>query len=256
LSKSSASLDPPSASLGSLADAETRERHERLWQEFLQRPTVFVYEPRYLHIPGVVAMMTVQARITDRSIRRRLRRVVESLRETSCVEPYTEDYFHMTVVPPMLLTTKEHRPPLLFRDGFEVEALGPMREALRGYGPFEVKVQGLNVFRDVLVAVALDGGHSAEIRRRLAGILPELPDKYWNTLPAVPHISLAQFTGSAGVTQLRDAVAQLRDVYLGTLRVTRVYLVRSALRDGVFGELKKLAIPLSPKAARGEPAEP
>jgi 2'-5' RNA ligase len=245
LSKRSASLDPPSAPLGSVADAETRAQHERLWQEFLQRPTVFVYEPRFLHIPGVVAMMTVQARITDRSIRRRLRRIVESLRQTSCVEPYPDDYFHMTVVPPMLLTTAEHRPPLLFLDGFEIQALGPMRKALHDYGPFEVKIHGLNVFRDVLVAMALDGGHSAEIRRRLAAVLPELPDKYWNTLPAVPHISLAQFTGTGGIDELRDAVASLRDVDLGTLSVTRLYLVRSPLTEGVFGEPMRRAIPLT-----------
>jgi 2'-5' RNA ligase len=74
--------------------------------------------------------------------------------------------------------------------------------------------------------------------------VPELPDKYWNTLPAVPHVSLAQFTGPVGVTQLRDAVASLRDVYLGTLRVTRLYLVRSPLVKGVFGEPKRRAIPL------------
>jgi len=75
--------------------------------------------------------------------------------------------------------------------------------------------------------------------------VPELPEKYWNALPALPHISLAQFTGTQGVTQLRDAVAQLRDVYLGTLRVTRVYLVRSPLREGVFGEPKRQAISLA-----------
>jgi 2'-5' RNA ligase len=236
--------DPPSAPLGTVADADTRERHERIWQEFLQRPAVFVYEPRFLRIPGVVAMMSVQVRITDRSIRRQLRRVIEGLREASCVEPYPDDYFHMTVVPPILLTTGERRPPLLLPDGFEMEALGPMREALRDYGPFEVRIQGLNVFRDLLVAVALDGGHSAEIRRRLARVVPELPDRYWNTLPAVPHVSLAQFTGPAGVTQLRDAVASLRDVYLGTLRVTRLYLVRSPLVEGIFGEPKRRAIPL------------
>ncbi len=245
MSKRSASLDPPSAPLGSVADAETRAQHERLWQEFLQRPAVFVYEPRFLHIPGVVAMMSVQVWITDRSVRRRLRWVVESLRQTSCVEPYPDDYFHMTVVPPMLLTTREHRPPLLFSDGFEIQALGPMREALRDYEPFEVKIQGLNVFRDVLVAMALDGGHSAEVRRRLAVVLPELPDKYWNTLPAVPHISLAQFTGTGGIDELRDVVASLRDVDLGTLSVTRLYLVRSPLTEGVFGEPMRRAIPLT-----------
>ena len=239
------SPSPRSASPSSIADADTRERHDRISQEFLQRPAVFVYEPRFLRIPGVVAMLTVQARITDRSIRRRLRRVVEKLTEASCIEPYPDDYFHMTVVPPVLLTTGEPRPPLLQPDGFESQALGPMREALRDYGPFEVRIQGLNVFRDVLVAVALDGGHSAEIRRRLARVVPELPDKYWNTLPAVPHISLAQFTGPAGVTQLRDSVALLRDVYLGALRVTRLYLVRSPLIEGVFGEPKRRAIPLT-----------
>jgi 2'-5' RNA ligase len=255
LPKRSTSLDLPSAPPSRVADADTRERHERIWQEFLQRPAIFVYEPRFLRIPGVVAMLTVQARITDRSIRRRLRRVVENLGEASCIEPYPEDYFHMTVVPPALLTTGERRPPLLLPDGFEIEALGTMREVLRDYGPFEVQIQGLNVFRDVLVAVALDGGHSAEIRRRLASVVPELPDKYWNALPAVPHISLAQFTNAESVTQLRDAVASLRDVYLGTLHVTRLYVVRSPLVEGVFGESERRAIPLV-GSARGELVEP
>ena len=238
-------LDPPSSLASSTADAKTKERHERIWQEFLQRPAVFVYEPRIFRIPGVVGMLTVQARVTDRSIRRRLREVVGGLGEASCIEPFPDDYFHMTVVPPALLTTGGPRPPLLLRDGFEKQALGPIRAALRDYGPFEVRIQGLNVFRDVLVGIAYDGGHSAEIRRRLARVVPELPDKYWNTLPAVPHITLAQFAGTAGVTQLRDAVASRRDVYLGTLRVTRLYLVRSPLLEGIFGEPQRRAIPLT-----------
>ena len=245
LPKRSTSPDPPSAPLSTVADADTREGHERIWQEFLQRPAVLVYEPRFLRIPGVVAMLTVQASVTDRSIRARLRRVVNGLKAVACFEPFPDDHLHMTVVPPALLTTGERRPPLLLPDGFESEALTPMREALRGYGPFEVRIQGLNVFRDVLVAVAYDGGHSAEIRRLLADVVPELPDRYWNVLPALPHVSLAQFTSAEGVTQLRDAVAPLRDVYLGTLRVNRLYLVRSPLREGVFGEPKRRAIPLT-----------
>ena len=241
----SPSLDPPRRLVGSAADAETQERHERIWQEFLQRPAVFVYEPRIFRIPGVVGMMTVQARVTERAIRRRLREVVESLREASCIDPFPDDYYHVTVVPPALLTTGEPRPPLLLPDGFEKQALEPMRAALRGYGPFEVRIRGLNVFRDVLVGMAYDGGHSAEIRRRLANVLPELPDKYWNTLPVVPHITLARFAGTARLTQLREAVASLRDVYLATLHVTRLYLVRSPLLEGVFGQPQRRAIPLT-----------
>jgi 2'-5' RNA ligase len=240
----SLSPDRLSVLLGSAADAETHERHERMWQEFLQRPLVFAYEPRLLRIPGVVAMLTVQARVTDRSIRRRLRRVVDGLRATSCIEPFPDDYYHMTIVPPALLTTAEPHPPLLLPDGFEKQALGPIRAPLRDYGTFEVRVQGLNVFRDVLVAVAYEGGHSAEIRRRLAEVVPELPQKYWNALPPLPHISLAQFCKTEGVARLRDAVAQLRDVYLGTLRITRLYLVTSPLHEGVFGEPTKWAVPL------------
>jgi 2'-5' RNA ligase len=255
LPKRRTSLDPLSAPPSSLADADTRERHERIWQEFLQRPIVLVYEPRFLRIPGVVAMLTLQASVTDRSIRARLRRVANDLKAVAGLEPFPDDHFHMTIVPPVLLTTGERRPPLLLPDGFESQTLRLMREALRDYGPFEVRIQGLNVFRDVLVAVALDGGHSAEIRRRLAEVVPELPDKYWNILPSLPHISLAQFTTAESVTQLRDAVAPLRDTYLGTLRVTRLYLVRSPLVEGVFGEPSKRAIPLT-GSARGEPVEP
>ncbi len=244
--KRTTSPDPPSApASGAAADADTKARHERIWQEFLQRPAVFVYEPRFFRIPGVVAMLTVQASVTDRSVRARLRRVVDDLKAVACLEPFPDHHLHMTVVPPALLTTGERRPPLLLPDGFESAALGPIKETLRGYGPFEVRIQGLNVFRDVLVAVAYDGGHSAEIRRRLAEVVPELPDKYWNALPSLPHISLAQFTSAEGVTQLRDAVAPLRDVYMGTLRVTRLHLVRSPLREGVFGEPQRRAIPLT-----------
>ena len=163
----------------------------------------------------------------------------------SCLEPFPDDYLHMTIVPPALLTTDEPRPPLLLSDGFEKQALEPMRQALRGYRPFEVRIQGLNVFRDVLVAVAYDRGHSDEIRRRLAQAVPELPQRYWGALAPLPHVSLAQFTCTEGVTVLGDAVTQLRDVYLGTLRVTRVYLVRSQLREGVFGEEKRQAISLT-----------
>jgi 2'-5' RNA ligase len=248
LPKRSLFPNPPSA-LPSVeanaADADTKERHERIWQEFLQRPAVFVYEPRFFRIPDVVGMLTVQVQVGDRSIRRRLRRVVEGLSDMVCIEPLPEGHLHMTVVPPALLTRGQPRPPIILPDGFEEQALKPMREALRGYGAFEVRIQGLNVFRDVLVAVAYDGGHSVEIRQRLMEAVPQLPEKYWNMLRPLPHISLAQFCSTDGVTQLRDAVAQLRDVYLGTLRVTRLYLVRSELRDGVFGELKRQAIPLT-----------
>ena len=245
--KRNASPDPPSASLNAkaiAADADTKERHERIWQEFLRQPAVFVYEPRFFRIPGVVAMLTVQVQIDNRSVRRRLRRLVEDLRKVLCIEPLPDDDLHMTVVPPALLTTGQPRPPIILPDGFEDEALKPMRKAVRGYGPFEVRIQGLNVFRDVLVAAAYDGGHSAELRRRLMEAVPQLPQKYWNILRPLPHISLAQFCSTDGVTQLRDAVAQLRDVYLGTLRVTRLYLVRSALQERVFGESKRQAIAL------------
>jgi len=257
--KRSPSPDLPSAlpsAEANAADADTKERHERIWREFLQHPAVFVYEPRFFRIPGVVAMLTVQVQIDNRSVRRRLRRVVEGLRNLVCIDPLPEDHLHMTVVPPALLTRGQPRPPIILPDGFEEQALEPMREAVRGYGPFEVRVQGLNVFRDVLVAMAYDGGHSAELRRRLMEAVPQLPQKYWNMLRPLSHISLAQFCSTDGVTELRDAVSQLRDVDLGTLQVHRLHLVRSALQGSVFGELKKRAIPLSPKAARGEPVEP
>ena len=239
------SLDPPSAPDIGAADVETRERHERIWQEFLQSPAVFVYEPRLFRIPDVVAVLTVLVPIADRSIRQQLRRVVEGLSEVPGIEALPDDYLHMTIVPPALLTTAQPRPPLLLPDGFEGQALEPMRRAVRGYGPFEVRIQGLNVFRDVLVAAAYDGGHSEEVRRRLIEAVPELPHKYWNVLTPVPHISLARVNSTDGVVQLRDAVTQLRDAYLGTLHVTRVYLVKSALRDGEFGEAKKRAIRLT-----------
>ncbi len=190
-------------------------------------------------------MLSVQAPVADPAVGQRLRDLMAGLQHIPCIEPFPDRQWHLTIVPPALLTTENPRPPLLLPDGFQRDALQPMREAARGYGPFEVRLQGLNVFQHVLVAEAYDGGHMAELRRRLIVAVPQFPEKYWNVLSPLPHVSLARFTCTEGVSPLRDALTQRRDVYLGTLRVTHVDLVRTPLREGVFGEAEKEAIPLS-----------
>jgi hypothetical protein len=71
------------------------------------------------------------------------------------------------------------------------------------------------VFRDLLVAVALDGGHSAETASGWQ-VSCRAARQVLEHLPVVPHVSLAQFIGPAG-SATAETLGLTERVYLGNI---------------------------------------
>ena len=118
------------------------------------------------------------------------------------------------------------------------------RTAVRGAGPFEVSLRGVNAFRDVLVAVPYDGGRGLEIGRALRGALPELPERYHTGHDPVPHISLAQYARADCVAELTTILEAERDTPLGSFRVQRLEMFVLPVNDGAPGPVEKHEIPV------------
>jgi len=230
------------------ADRETAERHLAIWEEFRRRPEVSPWARR-LPLPAeAAAMMGFVIPVEGEAVRCALADMLVRLNAGGSLLPYPPDYWHITIVPPALLTQGERPqaaggPPFLPLS-FAREALEQARKAVRGAEPFEVSVRGLNAFRDVVVAVPYDGGRGLELGRVLRSALPELPERYHTGHDPVPHISLAQYARADRIEELTALVEAERETPLGSFRVGRLEMFVLPVHDGAPGPVEKHEIPV------------
>src|SRR3990170_4566660 len=231
------------------ADRETAERHRAVWEEFRRKPKVSPWAGR-LSLPAeVTAMVGFVIPVEGEPVRCALTDALARLNASGCLLPYPRDYWHITIVPPALLAEDERpRPssgPTLLPASFAQQALEMARTAVRGAGPFEVSVRGVNAFRDVLVAVPYDGGRGLELGRVLRSALPELPERYHTGHDPLPHISLAQYARGDRLEGLAAALAAERETAFGGFRVERLDMFVLPVQGGSPGPVEKHPIPLS-----------
>ena len=230
------------------ADRETAERHLAVWEEFRRRPKVSSWAGR-LSLPAeVAAMVGFVIPVEGEPVRCALADALARLNASGCLLPYPRDYWHVTIVPPALLAEDERpRPssgPTLLPASFAQQALEMARTAVRGAGPFEVSVRGVNAFRDVLVAVPYDGGRGLELGRLLCSALPELPERYHTGHDPLPHISLAQYARGDRLEGLAALLEAERETPFGSFHVERLEMFVLPVHDGAPGPVEKHAIPL------------
>ncbi len=237
------------------ADRETANRHQAIWEEFHCRPTVSAWTGRLPLPPEVTATAGFVIPVDDTAVSTRLQGIVSRLETTGCVNPFPPDYWHITVVPPVTLTSGDPTPPRppdgqpgLLPMSFIAEALEKGRTVARSLGPFDVAVRGLNAFRDVLVAVPYDGGRGLELGRLLRSAIPELPERYPDGHEPLPHISLTQYGREDRLGEMVKLIQTERDTDIGHFRVHRMDMFVLSWRNGVPGHIDKNEIPL-----KGEP---
>ncbi|MEE9284586.1 MAG: 2'-5' RNA ligase family protein [Dehalococcoidia bacterium] len=226
------------------ADRETAERHQAIWEEFRCRPAVSPWTGRLPLPPGVTATAGFVIPVDDATVRRRLQEIVERLEATGAVTAFEPGYWHITIVPPVLLTSGNPTPPRLLPETFIQEALEKGRKAVRDLGPFEVAVRGLNGFHDVLVAVPYDGGRGRELGRLLRSAMPELPERYPDGHEPLPHISLTQYARDDRLEEMVELVQRERGTGFGHFQARRLEMFVLPWREGVPGRVKKHQIPL------------
>jgi 2'-5' RNA ligase len=182
--------------------------------------------------------------VDDEAVRRRLQKVTEQLEATGAVTAFPPDYWHITIVPPVLLTNGNPDPPRLLPESFVPEALENSRRAVGGLGPFEVAVRGLNTFRDVVVAVPYDGGRGLELGGILRSAMPELPERYLDGHEPLPHISLTQYARDDRLEEIVELVQRERETDFGRFRAHRLEMFVLSLQEGAPGRVEKHELPL------------
>ena len=226
------------------ADRATAERHQAIWEEFRRRRVVSAWTGRLPLTPEVTATAGFVIPVDDVAVRRRLQEVVSRLGATGCVTAFPPEYWHITIVPPALLTSGDPAPPRLLPASFVQEALEKGRKAVRSCGPLDVAVRGLNAFRDVVVAVPYDGGRGQELGRILRSALPELPERYPDGHEPLPHVSLTQYARDDRLEELMELIERERETDFGRFRAHRLEMYVLPWREGVPGRVEKHEIPL------------
>ncbi len=233
------------------ADRETAKRHQAIWEEFHRRPTVSAWTGRLPLPPEVTATAGFVIPVDDAAVSDRLQEIVSRLEATGCVNPFPPDYWHITIVPPVMLTSGDPTPPrlpagqaALLPISFIAEALEKGRNVVQSLGPFDVAVHGLNAFRDVLVAVPYDGGRGLELGRLLRSAIPELPERYPDGHEPLPHISLTQYGREDRLGEMVELIQRERDTDIGCFRAHRLEMFVLSWRNGVPGRVEKNEMPL------------
>jgi 2'-5' RNA ligase len=224
-------------------DEDTRNRHDAIWREFISNRDVVLSSGRVPAPPQATIMLGFLISVSDQAILDRLGRAVRRFDLTGCLTPFPAGYWHITVVPPTLLTSGPPDPPKLLPESFTEEALERAGDAVRGYKPFTISVRGVNAFKDVVVAIPYDQGHSAELHRRLRTTLPQLPERYLDGYDPLPHISLAQYRNDDRIDELASELTALRDHDFGSFTATQIEMILLTLEDGVPKSARKLPIP-------------
>ena len=230
------------------ADRETATLHRAIWERFGRQPDVSPWRGRLQLPAGVSAMLGFVVPVEGDDIVFALGEALARLEGSGCLLPFPPDYWHITVVPPALLTegppgAAAESPPLL-PASFAGEALDAASAAVAACGDFQVSVRGINAFRDVLVAVPYDGGRSLEIARVLRSALPQLPQRYHTGHDPLPHISLARYARDEGLESLIRLVEAERVTEFGAFHVDRLEMFVLPVHNGVPGAIQKRRIPL------------
>src|SRR2546422_951453 len=169
--------------------------------------------------------------IVDASVSAHLRKLVRAVEDPPGVEPYPEDYWHITIKgigfenenaasPDNVLTSSVR---LVAEAGGAVFARQP---------PFEARIGLAAAFPEVVFAEVWDALPVRDLNGRLLEAKPSLVRYQFDGPHFLPHISVARFTSNDGLPQLKEAVSRSREEGAGPpLSVGEIQLIRAHLSE-------------------------
>jgi 2'-5' RNA ligase len=169
--------------------------------------------------------------VVDPAVAANLRELALALAEIPGVEPYPEDYWHITIK----------------GLGFEVEGtpgaenVPPARvgeiavgggEVFRAQPSFEARIGLAAAFQEVVFAEVWDDGQVRTLNERLLAAIPDLVRYPFDGPHFLPHISIARFTSNDGLPRLKETIRRLRAREPGpTFSVDEIHFIRARLSD-------------------------
>jgi len=169
--------------------------------------------------------------IEDPAVAEHLRKLVRAVEDIPGVEPYPEDYWHITIKG--LGFENAHRGR---RDNVSTFAVRAVAEAARHVfarqPPFEARIGLAAAFPEVVFAEVWDALPVRDLNGRLLEAIPSLVRYQFDGPHFLPHISVARFTSNDGLPQLKEAVSRSREEGAGPpLSVGEIQLIRAHLSE-------------------------
>src|SRR5438034_8472983 len=169
--------------------------------------------------------------IEDPAVAEHLRKLVRAVEDIPGVEPYPEDYWHITIKGLGFENANRGR-----RDNVSTSAVRSVAEAARHVfarqPPFEARIGLAAAFPEVVFAEVWDALPVRDLNGRVLEAIPSLVRYPFDGPHFLPHISIARFTSKDGISQLKETVGRLREESPGpSFSVNEVRLVRAHLSE-------------------------
>jgi 2'-5' RNA ligase len=160
-----------------------------------------------------------------------LRNAVGTIEGIPGVEAYPGDYWHITVKGIGFETNEASQPGDVAYADIDGIA-GVAGEIFAAQPAFDVEIGPLSAFPEVVFAEVRNSIPVRNLNRRIIELMPGVIRYPFDGEVFLPHVSIARFTSSEGLSKVKDTLAAERGVAVGpTLRVAEVQLVRAHLSE-------------------------
>jgi 2'-5' RNA ligase len=169
--------------------------------------------------------------VTDPPVVAHLRHAVRSIEGIPGVEPYPQDYWHITVKGIGFEVKAPAQPDDVAYADIASIADGA-REIFATQPAFDVNIGPLSAFPEVVFAEVRNSIPVRDLNRGILEAMPGLIRYPFDGETFLPHVSIARFTSNVGLAELKETIGRLRDSPPSpNLHIAEVQLVRARLSE-------------------------
>ena len=182
---------------------------------------------------GRAQALGFQVRLEGAAARNHIEQVVGRIAGIAGVEPFPDWFWHVTVKGVGFQVIKRQHEDDVLRQ--EVQRIAEAaREVFSGESAFETQLGLASGFASVVFLEVWDEGRVRQLNERLMEDMPNLYRYPIDGPGFLPHVSIAQFSSSEGLSELKAALAALRAEGPGpSFTVRRVEFVKAWLIEDV-----------------------
>lgn len=180
--------------------------------------------------------LTFTARVREKNLVEKIKRVQKEISSFPCVDPFPEDYFHITVKGCGFLAE-----PPDHEDDIDLENLQTIIDQATEilHTPrFRIHLRKLNLFPSVVCLEVHENGRIGAMNKELQSI-SEMRRMEFDYPSFLPHISVARFQNDEEFDRLVDYLEKLRDVEFGEMTTASIELVIAHL-NGKHPQLESI----------------
>jgi len=169
--------------------------------------------------------------IDDPRVVEHLRKLVRAVDGIPGVEPYPEDYWHITIKGIGFENANPGHPEDV--SGSAVRSVAEaVRDVFAHRPPFEARIGLAAAFPEVVFAEVWDALPVRELNERVLETVPTLVRYRFDGPQFLPHVSIARFTSNVGLSKLKETLTRLRAAGAGPqFSVRAIGLIRAHLSE-------------------------